>query len=299
MAGLIGRESDLAKLADLLDPGRATLPGLVAAVTGLAGVGKTTLAVEAGHAARERGWYQGGVLFIDLHGYDERPVEPGQALDALLRALGIPEQHIPPTLDGRAALYRSVLAGISDPVLVFTDNASSEVQVRPLLPGSGPHKLLVTSRHTLAGLSAQLVDVSILDKDASIGLVDAALQIARPEDDRIHRYPEAAARLAALCGGLPLALHITAALLKADLSFTPGELVDELAIEHQRLERLRYEPDGLSVAAAFELSYRKLDEDTPRSFVCCLSTLARISLPPHVRLSRCCLSAKLAEYWVS
>ena len=50
------------------------------------------------------------MLFIDLHGYDEAPVEPGQALDALLRALGVPAEHIPPTVEERAGLYRSVLA---------------------------------------------------------------------------------------------------------------------------------------------------------------------------------------------
>jgi hypothetical protein len=154
-AGFTGREADLAVLAGLLDPEGNTDPVLASAVAGLPGVGKTSLAVEAGHAALQRGWYQGGVLFIDLHGYDDQPVEPGQALDALLPALGVPAEHIPPSLDERAALYRSFLANITDPVLVVADNASSEAQVRPLLPGAGPHKVLVTSRHTLAGLNAQ------------------------------------------------------------------------------------------------------------------------------------------------
>ena len=158
---------------------------VVSAVAGLAGVGKTTLAVQAGHAARQRGWFGGGVLFIDLHGYDEAPVEPGQALDALLRALGVPAEHIPPGVEERAGLYRSVLAQIAEPVLVIADNASSEAQVRPLLPGAGPHKVVVTSRHTLAGLGARLVDVTVLDDDAAVDLLDGALRAARPGDDRI------------------------------------------------------------------------------------------------------------------
>ena len=49
---------------------------VVSAVAGLAGVGKTALAIQAGHAARMTGWFPGGVLFIDLHGYDEAPVQP-------------------------------------------------------------------------------------------------------------------------------------------------------------------------------------------------------------------------------
>jgi hypothetical protein len=166
-----GRDAELVVLAGLLDPDATGGPVLVSAVAGLAGVGKTTLAVAAGHAAQRRGWF-GGVLFIDLHGYDEAPVEPSQALDALLRALGVPAEQIPPGTEVRAGLYRSVLAQVTDPVLVIADNASSEAQVRPLLPGTGPHKVLVTSRHILAGLDARLVDVTVLDDDAAERLPD-------------------------------------------------------------------------------------------------------------------------------
>jgi hypothetical protein len=75
-------------------------PGAGLRHRGLAGVGKTTLAVAAAHAARDQGRYPGGMLFIDLHGYDQAPVEPSQALDASLRALGVPAEHIPPTARG-------------------------------------------------------------------------------------------------------------------------------------------------------------------------------------------------------
>jgi hypothetical protein len=74
-------------------------------------------------------------------------VESGQAL-------GVLGEHIPPGVEERAGLYRSVLSDTTESVLVIADNASSEAQVRPLMPGSGPHKLVVTSRHTLAGLGA-------------------------------------------------------------------------------------------------------------------------------------------------
>ena len=270
VTGFTGRDDDLAALAGLLDPAGAVGPVVVSAVAGLAGVGKTTLAVAAGHAARRRGWFRGGVLFIDLHGYDDQLVEPGQALDALLRALGVPGEHIPPAAGERAGLYRSVLAEVSEPVLVIADNASSEAQVRFLLPGAGPHKVLVTSRHTLAGLDARLVDVTVLDDDAAAGLLDGALRGARPEDDRITADPNAAARLAGVCGGLPLALQITAALLKADPVLTAAELAQELAAESRRLGQLAYD-DGSgtaapSVAAAFELSCCKLDETSARVF---------------------------------
>ena len=266
----IGRDEELTVLARLLDPVGTAGPVLVSAVAGLAGVGKTTLAVEAAHAAMRKGRFLGGVLFIDMHGYDQAPVEPGRALDALLRALGVPAEHIPPGVEERAGLYRSVLTEIGDPVLVIADNASSEAQVKPLLPGAAPHKMLVTSRHTLAGLGARLVDVTVLDEAAAVKLLDGVLRTARPEDDRIADGAEAASRLAGLCGGLPLALQIVGAQLKADQTLTASELVDELAAESARLERLAYD-DGSgtgapSVAAAFGLSYSRLEESAARAF---------------------------------
>ena len=270
-AGFTGREAELAQVAGLLDPAARAGAVVVSAVAGLAGVGKTALAVQAAHAARSSGWFPGGVLFIDLHGYDSSPVQSGQSLDALLRALGIRGEHIPDGAEQRAGLYRSVLAQISDPVLVVADNASAEAQVRPLIPGPGPHRVIITSRHTLAGLGARLLDVTVLDQAAAIQLLDQAVRAARPDDDRIGGDLVAAGRLAGACGGLPLALAITAALLAADPALTAAELAAEMADEVRRLEALRYDDGGggvsvPSVAAAFELSYRQLDEDTARLF---------------------------------
>ena len=94
-AGFTGREAELAQVAGLLDPAAGAGTVVVSAVAGLAGVGKTALAVHAGYAAVSAGWFPGGVLFIDLHGYDPAPVQPGQALDALLRALGVRGEDIP------------------------------------------------------------------------------------------------------------------------------------------------------------------------------------------------------------
>ena len=269
-AGFTGRDVELAQVAGLLDPAAGAGTVVVSAVAGLAGVGKTTLAVHASHAARLSGWFPGGVLFIDLHGYDQSPVQPGQALDALLRALGVPGEYIPEDTEQRAGLYRSALAQIRDPMLIVADNASAEVQVRPLIPGPGPHRVIITSRHTLARLGARLLDVTVLGKAVAVRLLDEAVRAARPDDDRVGGDPATAARLAEVCGGLPLALQITAALLVADPVLTAAELAGEVADEVRRLETLRYD-DGSgvsapSVAAAFELSYRQLDQDAARLF---------------------------------
>ncbi|MDN0199159.1 SAV_2336 N-terminal domain-related protein [Streptomyces sp. S.PNR 29] len=259
-AGFAGRGAELAQLLDALDPhGRGSGDVTATVISGLAGVGKTSLAVQAAHSASVIGWFPGGMFFVDLHGYDDAPVTADQALQALLLALGAAPEHIPATTDERAALYRSMLAERAAEhgrVLILADNASSSEQVRPLLTGSGAHHFLVTSRHRLVPLKARIVPLEQLTPRDSQDLLDLALKIADPSDSRIEDDAEAARKLAQLCGHLPLALQIAAALLVEDPGMPVTEFVGQLAASRDRLDHL---DDGVrSVRAAFDLSYRRL-----------------------------------------
>ncbi|MEU0645995.1 tetratricopeptide repeat protein, partial [Streptomyces umbrinus] len=238
-------------------------------MAGLAGVGKTELAVQtAVRARREAGWFPGGVLFVDLFGYDtERRLTPEQALDGLLHALGIPGEHIPHSLQDRTRLYQSVLAAYAEQgkrILVVIDNTSTAEQARPLLPTDGTTAALLTSRHTLA-LGARLHDLNILDESSSADLLRQALQHARgPADTRVDDEPAAAQDIARLCAGLPLALRIAAALL-ADTPTRPlSSLAKALQAKHSRVDRLRREENA--VRDVFDLSYQHLDEAHARLF---------------------------------
>ncbi|MFJ5641309.1 tetratricopeptide repeat protein, partial [Streptomyces sp. NPDC093223] len=218
-----GREDEIAKILSLLDPGSGS-GAAVGSVAGLPGVGKTTLAHAVGHAALDNGWFT-GVQMVNLRGYDPTPVPPEDALEALLRALGVAAEHIPPTLDEREGLYRSQLDALAreeQRVLILADNASTSDQVRPLLPARH-HAVLVTSRHTLPGLGARLFNLHPLQPDAAIDLLHQRLEVADPDDRRVEDDPAAAEELAALCGYLPLALQIAAALLADD----PGQPLSE------------------------------------------------------------------------
>ncbi|MER6618028.1 tetratricopeptide repeat protein [Streptomyces xantholiticus] len=272
-AAFTGRDEHLKTLLAHLAPGGrgGQQAVLVTAVSGLAGVGKTELAAQTTARALEQpDWFTGGVLFIDLHGYDPvRCLSPEQALDGLLRALAVPGDHIPAGLQGRQRLYRSILAAYAEEgqrVLVVADNASTAGQARPLLPTDGVNAALVTSRHTL-DIGACLYDLDVLEKRHAIEMLDRALRHARGRDDtRISDDPEAAARIARLCAGLPLALSIAAALLADDptRTRTAASLGRSLEAEHTRLRRLRRE--DRAVRAAFDLSYRQLDQQHARFF---------------------------------
>ncbi|WP_329317724.1 ATP-binding protein [Streptomyces sp. NBC_01262] len=253
--GFTGRGDELARLLEALGPAASDPEAavLVAAVSGLGGIGKTALAVIAGHEARARGWFPGGALFVDLHGYDEVPVTADLALQSLLRAMGIPPEHIPVTGDERAAFYRAALAD-REPTLILVDNASSPGQIRPLLPGDSRHRVLVTSRDKLPQLGARLLPLGVLPPEDAYDLLDRALRAADPTDHRILDDPAGAKQLATLCGHLPLALQIAAALLVADLGMPVAELANELDLD-----------DGeRSVRATLDLSYRRLSEEQKR-----------------------------------
>ncbi|MER6112977.1 tetratricopeptide repeat protein [Streptomyces hirsutus] len=279
---LSGREAEVARILSALRPvasrqpdpnssgssPAAAAPGqdafppvLVASIGGLAGVGKTALALTAGHAAIEAGYFDGS-LFIDLHGYDESPVQGGQALEAFLRALGVTPDAVPEAVEERAALYwteLAALAGQGRRLLIVADNASSADQVRLLLPGDGTHRLLVTSRHTLATLNARLLDLGVLSAQAAVALLRHALLTADPTDRRATEAGTALEELASLCGYLPLALHISAALLILEPCQTIAELNAELATAQSKLSFL---DDGeRAVRASFDLSYRRLPLD--------------------------------------
>jgi tetratricopeptide (TPR) repeat protein len=276
---LVGRDDQVKALLELLNPKNPQSPQgspvVVSAVAGLAGVGKTALALHVAHHATAQGWFPGGTVFMDLHGYDETtaPVDPAHALGSLLRALGTPDHDLPPDTEGQAALYRSRLADLADHgrlVLLVLDNTSTAAGVHPLLPGRSGHRVLITSRDTLATLpDVRMIDLDTLTPDHATTLITTALRTARPDDPRPQQEPEALSRIAHLCGYLPLALQITAALLNADPHRRLATLARELTDTRTRLATLSYpDTDGrqLAVHTAFHLSYQRLTPDQARTF---------------------------------
>ncbi|MFD7974057.1 NB-ARC domain-containing protein, partial [Streptomyces clavifer] len=251
-----GRADDLAFILSVLDPDRPAGGPAVAVLSGWGGVGKTTLAYAAGHAAQQQNWFT-GVLLVDLRGYDPHPAQAEDALEALLRSLGVRPEHLPPPGAGREVLYRSQLNARQEKgerLLVVADNASALAQVQPLLP-PGHHGMIVTSRHGLPGLG-RMRTVNRLQPEDAITLLQAALKKNDPDDVRVEEDLGAAERVVLTCGCLPLALQITAALLAQD----PGQPLSERADALSQAEGVL---DGLndgerSLRAMFDQSLERL-----------------------------------------
>ncbi len=254
--GFVGREDELAELNGLEAPVR------ICAVTGTAGVGKTALAVRWAHAVRDR--FPDGQLYVDLHGYGrEAPVSAADALAGFLRSLGLDATAIPENLDERAATFRTLVD--QRRVLILLDNARSVEQVRPLLPAGPSCFTLVTSRDSLAGLVARHGAHRIgLDRFSPVDAVGLLRELL---GTRAESEPAAVGVLAERCARLPLALRVTAELVRSRPGRLLGDLVDELADQQDALDLMDVDGDPhTAVRVVFSWSYQQLSPQVARVF---------------------------------
>lgn len=259
-AHFVGRAVALAEL-DRLCRGAGPPAVVISAIGGMAGVGKTALAVHFAHQVAAR--FPDGQLYVNLRGFDPsgQPVSPETAIRGFLDALAVPAEQIPADLDAQTGLYRSLLADRR--VLIVADNARDAAQVRPLLPGTPGSLVLITSRNQLPSLAAaegaRLIDLDVLtDAEAR------QLLAARLGREQVDAEPLATAEIIAWCGRLPLALAVAAAQAATrpfPLSVTAAELAD------RRLDALAAgsEP-ATDVRAVFSWSYHALSPAAARMF---------------------------------
>ncbi|MFI5843200.1 BTAD domain-containing putative transcriptional regulator [Catenuloplanes sp. NPDC051500] len=237
--GFVGRRRELAAI-------RARRGGVVV-LEGMAGVGKSRLAVHAAHLLAAD--HPDGQVHVDLGGIGGRR-DPAEVLALLLGLAGVPDRAVPPGLDARAAVFRDRLADRR--VLFVLDDAAGEDQVRPLLPAGPGCLAVITSRRSLALPGARSVAVRPFRRGESIALLTALIGARR-----VAGETRAAGRLSARCGHLPLALTLAAERLRRHPLWT----IDDL---------LRRMPDDRTldgVRAAFAASYRALTPDLRRLFL--------------------------------
>ncbi|MFE1546787.1 tetratricopeptide repeat protein [Streptomyces sp. NPDC058718] len=251
-----GREERLAAVFAAVESHRAV------SVDGMAGVGKTCLAVHAAH--RLAADFPDAQLYVDLHGFTEGrpPLDPDSALRMLLAALDVPSEKVPREgVEELSACWRSELARRR--VVVVLDNAADADQVRPLLPGAGQSVALITSRNRLLGLDeVPPVSLDVLSPEESAELLCRASGDPGGPDGRLGRDPESAAEVLRLCGRLPLALRLAAARLRHRPGWTVGILVERMS---EGVDEGASEVDA-EFGAAFAMSVRQLDRALARLF---------------------------------
>ena len=229
---------------------------MISAVGGMAGIGKTALALHWAHQVAGR--FPGGQLYVNLRGFDpaDAPVAPGEAIRGFLDGLGVDPALIPVDPQAQASLYRSLLAGRR--VLVVLDNARDAGQVRPLLPGTAACLVVVTSRSQLPGLVA-----AEGARPLPLGLLPAAeareLLSRHLGPDRAAAEPQAVAELIGLCAGLPLALSTVAARAAVQPGFPLAALAAQLRDARGRLDALEAGDPATSMRAVLSWSVRHLD----------------------------------------
>ncbi|CAL9673288.1 Regulatory protein AfsR [Actinosynnema sp. ALI-1.44] len=255
----VGRADAVAELDSLAAPGRAQ--AVVVAINGTAGVGKTTLAVHWANQAAAR--FPDGQLHVDLRGFSPggKPLLPGEAVRGFLEALGVPDDRMPSTADGCAALYRNLLADRR--VLVLLDNAYDSEQVRPLLPGAPDSLVLVTSRNLLTGLvvreGARPLRLEPFGVDDAVALVRAQVG-----SERSAAEPAAVADLVDRCARLPLALAVVGARATRMPTAPLRAFADELA--EDRLGAFDTGDRRTTLSEVFSWSYRYLHPVAARVF---------------------------------
>lgn len=254
----VGRQREIAGLLDAVAAGDGGPAAVVAVIDGMAGVGKTALAVHLAHRVADR--YPDAQLFLDLQGHSvgRRALAPAVALDALLRAIDVSGAPVPGSLAERSALWRAELA--SRRVLVVLDNAESADQVRALLPGTAGCLTLVTSRRRLVDFeAAHLVSLDVLPESDAVALFSNIVGA-----DRASAEPDAVREVVDRCGMLPLAIRSAAGRLRSRSAWSIGHLAERLRDSGRRLGELA--AGSQDVTVAFAQSYQRIGRHTQRLF---------------------------------
>ncbi|MGK4579212.1 BTAD domain-containing putative transcriptional regulator [Kitasatospora sp. HPMI-4] len=256
----VGRDEELARILALAADASGQV---IATMNGMAGIGKTALAVHAAHLLAER--FPDGQLFVNLHGFDDSAaaLAPADALRCLLECLGLPARDLPSTLPGLTGKYRSLLADRK--VLIVLDNARDAQQVQPLLPSAPGCMALVTSRNVLEQLlvTHNAHPVSVPPFSVGEGRVVLERHIGPSRTAGQARALEA---IVESCRGVPIALAVAA----ARASLNPGRPLESIAGELRTAANSLdafFSPDpDLDLRRALTCSYRVLDDATARLF---------------------------------
>lgn len=259
----VGRERELARLGEVLTA--AGEGPRLCLVTGSAGTGKTTLAMEWAHRGIEK--FPDGCLHVELRGFHPGapPLSAGEALYDFLVALGVAPDRIPLTGTARSALFRSLTKDRR--LLVLLDDAHSTEQVLPLLPTGAGCATLVTSRRRLDTLvvrnGAHALFLGPMSHEGARELLDACAGVGRTRPE-----PTAADELVRYCAGLPLAVAVIGNRVVSSPGMPLSALLERVRAGGNRLDVLSSGlPDtGVDLRTVFRASVEELSPRAREAF---------------------------------
>ncbi|RVX44135.1 DNA-binding SARP family transcriptional activator [Nonomuraea polychroma] len=264
---IVGRSQQLAEIFDLLTAPAPERPTVVM-IAGPPGVGATTICAHVSHQVR--GCYPGGQFFAAMIDQDGRRVGAAKVLENFLKAIGVPEDRMPPSLMERAQVFQDWAR--TRKILIVLDDVVDTCQVSPLLPVNPDSALLVTCRRRLSIPSVStLVNIPPLTVDEGVRLLMDLLG-----KNRVERELAAARRLVDLYDGLPAALQGIAACLLVRPHWTLERLAArkdyELSVSGAVAPERSDDPAG-SILASVQRTYQL----APRRSQIALGQLAKLS----------------------
>lgn len=217
----------------------------ICCLMGMAGLGKTSLAIYLAYALQEQ--FPDGVLWLQLECTDLL-----SALDSIAASFQVDVSQYP-DVGSRSSKVRELL--VHKRALLILDNATDDAQIRPLLPPDGACAVLITTRQQ---------DLAVAD--GAFCLQPSPFRPEKGESEALFAHilgqslvaeaRQTFAQIAALLGHLPLAVHIVANRLKHEPGWSPQQLLDRLQATNQRLDLLVR--GDQQVRLSFLLSYQAL-----------------------------------------
>lgn len=277
-ASFTGRARELGRIAAALAAGETAAVTQAAAVHGLGGIGKSTLAREFGWRHRQD---YAGVWWLTA----ERAPDGGgfDGIEAGLVQLG--SIFLPGLEDARdrAAAARDARelingGGFAKPWLLIYDNVDDPAVLRDW-PATANARLLLTTRRAGWPRAVQPVEV----EDWEIG---EAIAYLREESGRDDLDEAAATQIAEALGRLPLALSHAAAFLRQRHNFTAKHYLDGLT------RRMNEAPAGAEYAravfATFRAAIEQAEAEAPgaRAVIALAAFLAPDDIPEELFTTR-------------